>query len=146
MHDRGTEHNLYKVASLHYMLSHLHYMLPHVVFIFSTLILTQGWGSAGGGGNGNTANVPFSSGLLQQSSMRTSTGPAGAGITIAPGDINYVVERCEVSKNSSCKSCICCTCCLNMSFGSVTFLSLPQCREIEIEFIHSSKYLLCSPP
>jgi hypothetical protein len=55
----------------------------------------QGWGNAPSvAGPAGTAN--FSTGALQ-STLRTGAGPAAAGITISPGDINYVVERCEVS-------------------------------------------------
>jgi hypothetical protein len=51
----------------------------------------QGWG--------NTASVAGGtavSGMLQ-STMKAGAGPAAAGITITPGAIVYVIERCEVS-------------------------------------------------
>ena len=55
----------------------------------------QGWGNQASVAPNGTAN--FSTGGIQ-STMRSGAGPAGAGITISPGDINYVVERCEVLK------------------------------------------------
>lgn len=67
-------------------------------------LFSQGWGSAAPIGGTNASFV--SGGIANQSTLRPSTGPAGAGITIAPGDINYVVERCEVCG-------LCCVLCVH---------------------------------
>ena len=81
---------------LRFLFSPYSYVLPHP----RTTLCTQGWGNSAP--TGGTTNASFVSGGIanqNQSTLKPSTGPAGAGIAIAPGDINYVVERCEVSVN-----------------------------------------------
>ena len=61
--------------------------------------MLQGWGnqtSVMGATGTATGTANFSTGNMQ-STLRPGQGPAGTGIAVAPGDINYVVERCEVS-------------------------------------------------
>ena len=58
---------------------------------FETFFLAAGWGHANIGGI-NASQYASHSNTLKHSATVTSN------VVIAPGDLNYIVERCEVNK------------------------------------------------
>jgi Ca2+-binding EF-hand superfamily protein len=63
---------------------------------FENFFMSAGWTVGGGGGGGSTTNVNNASTANQSlKSSNTTAGASSTTTTIRPGDIVYVVEKCE---------------------------------------------------